>query len=354
MKIEMTSNNSRKPWIDALRGFAMLLVIIMHVPFAAGVGGENVYTTLIGWMFMPLFFFVSGLVMYNPNRQWSAKTWCTYMGRKFMQLIVPTSIVFLLLCWVYRYNVLEQLLHPMKAGCWFTITLFGFILLYTFYEWIIRVIKVRDIWKNILLLIITSALSCVVAKFALWKGVFGENIRVYYDALQISKWCYFQYFILGVLVSKYQKWIKKVIAYPMLLAFTFIVWIVVAITCMQDLVVAFPIPYLNQLISVIYVYVSIMLVTYVFYHYRDRIATSKFGQIVQVVGCNTLGIYLLHYFFLWGGYNFILKFYSTHPTPLMMFVIYVSVAILILAASMLLISVIKVSPILSHLILGKK
>lgn len=96
MNIESKSINVRKPWVDALRGFAMLLVIIMHVPFAAGIG-SNVYTTLIGWMFMPLFFFVSGLVMYNPNRQWSAKKWCTYMGHKFMQLIVPTSIVFLLL-----------------------------------------------------------------------------------------------------------------------------------------------------------------------------------------------------------------------------------------------------------------
>lgn len=353
MNIESKSINVRKPWVDALRGFAMLLVIIMHVSFAAGVGG-NVYTTLIGWMFMPLFFFVSGLVMYNPNRQWLLKKWYTYMGHKFMQLIVPTSIVFLLLCWVYRYNVLEQLLHPMKAGCWFTITLFGFISLYTFYEWIIRVIKVRDIWKNILLLIITCALSFVVAKFALWKGVFGENVRVYYDAFQISKWCYFQYFILGVLVSKYQKWIKKVISYPLVSAFTFIVWVVVAIMRMQDTVVALSIPYLSQLINIIYVYTSIMLVAYVFYYYRSWIVTSKVGKITQIVGGNTLGIYLLHYFFLWGGYDFILNFYATSPTPLMMLVIYVSVAILILAASMLLISVIKVSPILSYLILGKK
>lgn len=354
MKIEMTSNNSRKPWIDALRGFAMLLVIIMHVPFAAGVGGENVYTTLIGWMFMPLFFFVSGLVMYNPNRQWSAKTWCTYMGRKFIQLIVPTCIVFFLLCWVYGYNISEQLSHPMKAGCWFTITLLGFILLYTLYEWGTQNIRIRDVWKITTLLVITCVLSYVVAKFALWKGIFGENVRVYYDALQISKWCYFQYFILGVLVSKYQKWIKNVIAYPLIPAFTFIVWVVVAIMRMQDTVVALSIPYLSQLIHIIYTYTSIMLVTYVFYYYRTWIITSKVGKIAQVVGCNSLGIYLLHYFFLWGGYDFILSFYATHPTPLMMFVIYVIVAILILAASMLLISVIKISPVLSQLILGKR
>lgn len=353
MNIESKSINVRKPWVDALRGFAMLLVLIMHVPFAAGVG-SNVYTTLIGWMFMPLFFFVSGLVMYNPNRQWSAKTWCTYMGRKFMQLIVPTSIVFLFLCWVYGYNILEQLSHPMKAGCWFTITLFGFILLYTLYEWGTQNIRIHDVWKITLLLLITCVLSYVVAKFGLWKGVFGKNMKVYYDALQIGKWCYFQYFIAGVLVSKYKNWIKNVISYPLVPTCTFIVWIVVAITCMQDLVVALPIPYLNQLINIIYVYVSILLVTYVFYHYRESVATSKFGQIAQVVGCNTLGIYLLHYFFLWGRYDFIFKFYATHPTPLIMFAIYVSVAILILAASMLLISVIKVSPVLSQLILGKR
>lgn len=353
MKIEMTSNNSRKPWIDALRGSAMLLVIIMHVPFAAGVG-SNVYTTLIGWMFMPLFFFVSGLVMYNPNRQWSAKIWCTYMGRKVIQLLVPTCIVFLLLCWVYGYNILEQLLHPMKAGCWFTITLFGFILLYTLYEWGTKYNQRHKIWKDLILLLLTLILSYGFVKLTLWRNIFGNTITIYYDAFQIAKWSYFQYFILGVLVSKYQKWIKRVIAYPMLLAFTFIVWIVVAITYMQDLVVALPIPYLNQLINIIYVYVSITLVTYVFYYYRHQIETTRLGNIISVVGCNTLGIYLLHYFFLWGEYRFVADFCASNPTQLIMFLIYVLVALIILAATMLLISVVKLSPLLSQLILGKK
>ena len=157
-----------------------------------------------------------------------------------------------------------------------------------------------------------------------------------------------------MLVSKYQNRIKNVISYPLVPAFTFIVWVVVAIMRMQNTAIAVPIPYLSQLINIIYVYTSIMLVTYVFYYYRSWIVTSKAGKIARVVGCNTLGIYLLHYFFLWGGYDFISSFYATHPTPLIMFVIYVIVAILILAASMLLISVIKISPVLSQLILGKK
>lgn len=354
MKIEMTSNNSRKPWIDALRGFAMLLVIIMHVPFATGVTGENVYTTLIGWMFMPLFFFVSGLVMYNPNRQWSAKKWCTYMGHKFMQLIVPTSIVFLLLCWVYRYNVLAQLLHPMKAGCWFTITLFGFILLYTLFEWITKYNTSYAIWKDVALLLLTSGLSYGLAKITLWKGIFGDGVIVFYDAFQIAKWSYFQYFVFGVLVSKYKQWIKNAISYSIIPAIVFVIWIVVSIICVQNIAITFSIPYISQLMNIVYVYSSIMVLTYVFYYYRHQIEITRLGNIISVIGCNTLGIYLLHYFFLWGEYRFIVDFCASNPTQLIIFLIYVLVALIILVATMLLISVVKVSPLLSKLILGKK
>lgn len=354
MKIEMTSNNSRKPWIDALRGFAMLLVIIMHVPFAAGVGGENVYTTLIGWMFMPLFFFVSGLVMYNPNRQWSAKIWCTYMGRKVIQLLVPTCIVFLLLCWVYGYNILEQLLHPMKAGCWFTITLFGFILLYTLYEWGTKYNQRHKIWKDLILLLLTLILSYGFAKLTLWRNILGNAITIYYDAFQIAKWSYFQYFVFGVLVSKYKQQVKNAISYSIIPAIVFVVWTIASILCVQNIAIILPIPYISQLMNMVYVCSSITLVTYVFYYYRHQIETTRLGNIISVVGCNTLGIYLLHYFFLWGEYRFVADFCASNPTQLIMFLIYVLVALIILAATMLLISVVKLSPLLSQLILGKK
>lgn len=353
MSIETRSVNVRKPWVDALRGFAMLLVIIMHVPFAAGVGG-NVYTTLIGWMFMPLFFFVSGLVMYNPNRQWSTKKWCTYIGHKFMQLIVPTIIVFLFLCWVYRYDVLEQLLHPMKAGCWFTITLFGFIFLYTLFEWITKYNQRHKIWKDMILLCLTLILSYGFAKLTLWRNIFGNTITIYYDALQIAKWSYFQYFVFGVLVSKYKQWIKNAISYSIIPAIVFVIWIVVSIMCVQNIAITFFIPYISQLTNIVYVYSSITLVTYVFYYYRHQIEITRLGKITSVIGCNTLGIYLLHYFFLWGEYRFIVDFYASNPTQLIMFLIYVLVALIILVATMLLISVVKVSPVLSQLFLGKK
>lgn len=351
--MENKSVNIRKSWIDALRGFAMLLVIIMHVLAAAGVGG-NVYTTLIGWMFMPLFFFVSGLVMYNPNRQWYAKKWCTYMGHKFMQLIVPTSIVFLLLCWVYRYNVLEQLLHPMKAGCWFTITLFGFIFLYTLFEWITKYNQRHKIWKDMILLCLTLILSYGFAKLTLWRNIFGNTITIYYDALQIAKWSYFQYFVFGVLVSKYKQWIKNAISYSIIPAIVFVIWIVFSIMCVQNIAITFSIPCISQLTNIVYVYSSITLVTYVFYYYRYQIEIIRLGKITSVIGCNTLGIYLLHYFFLWGEYRFIVDFCASNPTQLIMFLIYVLVALIILVATMLLISVVKVSPLLSKLILGKK
>ena len=349
----MQNNATRRSWIDGLRGFAMMLVIIMHVPYAAGVG-SNVYTTLIGWMFMPLFFFISGLVMYNPKRKWQLKNWGTYVVQKFVQLIVPTSVVFLLLCGVYRYDILEQLFHPMKAGCWFTITLFGFIVAYTLFEWLVQGDKISETWKTILLVVTAFGLSFVVAKVRLWKGVFGDGVMVYYNAFQISKWSYFQYFVLGVLVNKYKDDLKRWIAIPLMSAMSFVVWMIIAILRIQVFDTIYAVPYIAAIMNLLYVYASIILVAMIFYHYRNWFVTNKFGVIIAKVGCNTLGIYLLHYFFLWGEYRFLVDFYSTNPTPMIMFLIYVLIAALILIASMMLIKIIKVSPLLSQLILGKR
>lgn len=73
--------SSRIPYIDALRGFAILLVIAGHV-IQTLYGTDGLVFRYIYSFHMPLFVFLSGFVSYK------IETWKS-VGKRFLQLIVP-------------------------------------------------------------------------------------------------------------------------------------------------------------------------------------------------------------------------------------------------------------------------
>lgn len=73
--------SSRIPYIDALRGFAILLVIAGHV-IQTLYGTDGLVFRYIYSFHMPLFMFLSGFVSYK------IETWKS-VGKRFLQLIVP-------------------------------------------------------------------------------------------------------------------------------------------------------------------------------------------------------------------------------------------------------------------------
>lgn len=89
--LKMQDNrNVRKLWLDALRGMAMLFVVLVHVLPAEAVG-SGIYGGLISPVMIPLFFAVSGYV-FNPCE---GKQLRFYKG-VFFKLIVPWFFLSLL------------------------------------------------------------------------------------------------------------------------------------------------------------------------------------------------------------------------------------------------------------------
>ena len=70
-------NNKRLEWLDALRGFTMILVVACHV--AQMCYGINLKTSASMPFFvlfrMPLFFFVSGFLAWKPDILWTPSDW---------------------------------------------------------------------------------------------------------------------------------------------------------------------------------------------------------------------------------------------------------------------------------------
>jgi len=90
----------RIEYIDAMRGFTMILVVFAHISFYAY--HEDIIT--FGRAFlqfrMPLFFFISGFILYKHERVWTSLTLYEFMSLKFKVQIIST------VCFLLVYGVL--------------------------------------------------------------------------------------------------------------------------------------------------------------------------------------------------------------------------------------------------------
>lgn len=123
----------RIEYLDALRGFTMLLVIFSHVElFCFGLSANSsILNTLFIQFRMPLFFFVSGFLAYNPKIIWTGNTWISATKKKLRVQIIPTLIFGLLFTYlVSSESIYTFFAAPMKLGYWFTISLLEMFLIY--------------------------------------------------------------------------------------------------------------------------------------------------------------------------------------------------------------------------------
>ena len=86
----------RLEYIDALRGFTMILVVLAHIiNFGYHITDSTMeemetFNNLFVRFRMPLFFFISGFVLYKSDRIWDKATRRTFLKKKFMVQIIPT------------------------------------------------------------------------------------------------------------------------------------------------------------------------------------------------------------------------------------------------------------------------
>ena len=123
----------------------MLLVVLGHVPMYCYRQIDGMSLSIIPTTFhLALFFFISGWFVNSKAVRNADATlrlrydndnfnglWKVLKG-KFVQLIVPTVVFYLLFCWMNNIDVVENLWNDKsKAGYWFCFVLFVFYLTLT-------------------------------------------------------------------------------------------------------------------------------------------------------------------------------------------------------------------------------
>ena len=203
----------RLEWLDAMRGFTMILVVANHVGAMAFEIPHGVSTSLqfLVLFRMPLFFFVSGFLAYKASLVWDLATFGTLVGKKLRVQIIPTVVFFLLAATLLTKDlwatIPDWLSRPTKGGYWFTIVLLYMFLVYYVFAYI-------KSWIPITLLFLLSLAfyeSCYLPKYFSWAfGWRGRpNEFMNYSSLTLL-FQYFPFFLYGNIVHRYWEQAQKV------------------------------------------------------------------------------------------------------------------------------------------------
>ena len=215
----------RIEYLDALRGFTMLLVVMTHVSgLVFGVYGKGNYHQYFLQFRMPLFFFVSGFVFYKDSIVWNLGNIISFLRKKvIVQLVSPFLF---LLCYIHLVDkaLIAALTDQYKSGYWFTFTLFSYFILYILLQKVFDVLRLNKTYRFI-------ALAAI--GFLLFNQLHYTNLLklgVSYDVqsfLGITQMEHFIFFVAGACVKKYfaqfERLIDKTLFVPIVVALYFLI-----------------------------------------------------------------------------------------------------------------------------------
>jgi fucose 4-O-acetylase-like acetyltransferase len=194
----------RDPRADALKGFAILLVVVGHAiqePYHYGLG-HNIVFRFIYSFHMPLFMFVSGYVAALSTKPANAR----FIGSKSIRLVLPFlawhAASYVIYARYQNYGFVSYWHHLLLApdhdhGLWFLWVLFLCFCL------LVPALRLERYWR-------TAALALAL--------VFSQFLTVRIAGLMMLKW-FFPFFIAGYILNRHSFRISWLWSLPLAAAF---------------------------------------------------------------------------------------------------------------------------------------
>ena len=332
----------RIEYIDAMRGFTMILVVYSHIC------GMCLGDRWMGWndvffLFrLPCFFFISGWLFEQIGRQWNSVTIRHTVRHKFMVQIVPTVIFLLLLA---PPPLFFSRLGATKGGYWFTFALFEFFLLCIFSE------KYLKKWGGVFAIVISAAAFCYDIYYNRIQSEF-ENVQWITDvlgALSFMTWRYYLFFFVGT-------WVKR--HFDTFVSWTNKAWVIVAVIAGFSFIAMMS--HSDQAIReyLLFAVGGILGLTVVFTFFRTFAKYfSKdrwLGRSLIYIGTRTLDIYLLHYFVLPRFLLLHSEQLRAYDSKWFDFLVAMILALAVVGICLIVSYLIRLSPFLGHYLFGVK
>ena len=330
--------SKRIGYIDAMRGFTMILVIFAHICYFCFCDGRMGYNAVFILFRMPCFFFISGW-LFEPIAQRPFKTVARH---KMMVQLLPTFIFLLLLA---PPPFFFHQLGAVKGGYWFTFVLFEFFILY------MLIVRLGKKWWPFVALIITIGSFCYASYYnSIQSSVIGIQswgVKIL-GFLSVTQWRFFLFFYIGTWVRRhfdsFIRWTNR----PVVFLLITVIFFIVASTP----------HFANMWFEMLRFYVGgitgMWMVFTIFRLSASWLMKLHLSQPLQYVGTRTLDIYLLHFFFLprfLVAYTGQLKAFDSQ---FLEFIVITGLSLIILALCLLASYVIRFSPFLGHYLFGVK
>ena len=359
----ITTKKPRLEWLDALRGFTMIMVVANHVA-GMGFGEEWKHSSAIPFLVlfrMPLFFFVSGFLAYKASQVWNLRNLGSLVGKKLRVQIIPTVVFFFLAAAILNKNFLtaiETNFHsPMKGGYWFTIALLYMFLIYYLFSYVESKLKGRS-WIPITLLFIISLLfyeTNYQPKYFSWAaGYKGAKTDLFYflqDSSLMQVLLYFPFFLYGNIVHRYWDKAQRLMDSK----WFFPIVIVVVILATLD---ALKWRTLRMEWAIIPLTVSrfgLLTIVFMYFRYYKQYFTklSPIGASLQYIGRRTLDIYLIHFLFM-PDLPTVGAFLKSYPHNFVIDVVLsVLLGLVIIGFSIITSNILRISPFFKKWLFGR-
>lgn len=337
----------RIEYIDAMRGFTMLLVVMFHIEWTFRGNGDYGYNEFIEVFRMPLFFFISGWVFYKADRSWTMASVKSILQKKFVIQIIPSVIFLLSFLYMFKSITVDRF-GSDKTGYWFTFVLFEYFVIYVLAERLLnkRNLAQKEIGVGIVMVVISIS-SFYYAKYyvqyatelGIWKAVLGF--------FSFAKFKHLIFFWLGTIVKRFFAEFIRLTDNRNMMAIMILLFFIIALE-----------PHVNYILGEFLIYVILgfagICVVFTFFRTHEALFSREktLGRVSQFVGRRTLDIYLLHYFFLPQNLEFIGSFLKAYNNRAIDVLIMLPLSIWTMATCLLVSEIIRLSPLLEHYLFG--
>ena len=323
----------RIEYIDAMRGFTMILVVFSHVCSMCFGDRSMGYNEVFFLFRLPCFFFISGW-LFDPLKG----TMSSVAKHKFMVQIVPTVIFLLLLA---PPPLFFSRLGATKGGYWFTFVLFEFFIISILSE------RLCKKWGLCLAIILSVSSYFYDAYYNRCFSHFGW-ITDAVGFLSFKTWRFYLFFYFGILIKRHFDEFLQITSKRYVIIFVIACFAIIAYLPHSEYVaISYLIFALGGIFGMVMIFTLFRLL------YTSSIIHLP-SSILQYIGTRTLDIYLLHYFIL---PRFLLLYgeqLRAYDSPPLEFLVALALALVIVAVCLLISNVIRLSPFLGHYLFGVK
>ena len=304
---------------------------------------------------MPLFFFLSGFLMYKPGRFRAGAEVLRFLKGKATVQLVPTLIFTAALCLVFRRSFTALWLDKAKDGYWFTVTLFYFFVIYALGDRLLGR-RLHGRWK-LLAGTVVAALVYAFSKFSLssacpWSGSFLSGFVGY------ANFQFFIFFFFGAVIRSrfeaFQQWLDGKWAALAVVAGFVVLQLVLHLPQSRSWMVSTLSYPAYSLVKSFSGFFGITLILACFRKYRDFFETTRIGTGLQSIGSRTLDIYLIHYFLLRNSdMGYFGELFSRYHSPVAELLVVTALSLCIVALCLLISRILRCSDVLAKLLFGK-